>query len=135
MGYRSRLTAVVYSGDEEALTTYMAKEKLEHGDKSIFTHFKGHLKRIAIPFAKETVHALLLELTDVKWYDEYDDVKAWTRFMEDSPNHDLNYELVRIGEDHDDIQNEQDGEQVDGLLYTLCTIEKDYPQPTKEELL
>lgn len=134
MGYRSAVTAVIY-GDEEMLTAYMTKEKLEHGDKSVFAYFKGQLKRIEIPFTKAPLHALLLEQDHVKWYDDYDDVKAWHRFMEDCPNHDLNYEFIRIGEDHDDIQQEQDGEAIDGLLYTTVNIEKDYPKPTKEEVL
>lgn len=134
MGYRSAVTAVIY-GDEDTLVKYMALEKLEHSNDSVFVHFKGQLKRITIPFSKAPLEALMLELTGVKWYDGYDDVKAWTRFMEASVEHELNYEFVRIGEDHDDIQQEQDGEAIDGLLYTVCTIEKDYPQPTKEEVL
>ena len=132
MGYRSYLKAVVY-GEEEALTAYMTKEKLQA--ESIFTHFKGQLKLMSIPFARQTVHALMLELSDVKWYDDYDEVIAWTQFMQQAPDNDLNYEFIRIGEDYDDIEKDENGDSIDGLLYTSCSIEKDYPQPTKEELL
>ena len=134
MGYRSIVTAVVY-GSDEALTAYMAKDKLEHGDDSVFVHFKGQLKRQTIAFAKGTIHALLIELNGVKWYDDYSDVKAWHRFMDASEAHDLSYEFIRIGEDYDDIQKEEGGDAIDGLIYTTFNIEKDYPQPTKEELL
>ena len=133
MGYRSRLTSIVY-GEEEALTTYMAKEKLANAD-NVFTMFNGQLKRITIPFAKCNVDALLLELEHVKWYDDYSDVKRWTQFMQQAPDNNLNYEFIRIGEDHDDIEREEGGDSIDGLLYTICSIEKDYPQPTKEEIL
>ena len=134
MGYRSQVTAVIY-GSDEALTAYMTKDKLEHGDDSVFVHFKGQLKRQTIAFAKNTVHALLLELNDVKWYEDYSDVKAWHRFMDASEAHDLSYEFIRIGEDYDDIQKEEGGDVIEGLIYTTCSIEKDYPQPTKEEIL
>lgn len=134
MGYRSAVTAIVY-GDEADLTTYMTKDKLEHGDDSIFVHFKGQLKRFEIEFAKGTLSALMLALDHVKWYDDYKDVLAWHRFMELSENHDLNYEFIRIGEDYDDIQKEEGGDAVDGLLYTSVSIERDFPQPTKEETL
>jgi hypothetical protein len=133
MGYRSGITAIVY-GEEQALTTYMAKEKLATAD-NVFTMFSGRLKRITIPFMKCNVDALLLELEHVKWYDDYSDVKRWTRFMLQAPDNNLNYEFIRVGEDHDDIEQGNGGNDIDGLLYTVCTIEKDYPQPTKEEIL
>lgn len=134
MGYRSNVTAIVY-GSEEALTTYMTKEKLEHGDNSIFTHFKGQLKRITIPFAKAESYALLLEVRDVKWYDDFTHVVAWHRFMDNCEENDCSFEFIRVGEDYDDVDKQEGGAEIDGLLYTSCTIEKDYPQPTKEETL
>jgi hypothetical protein len=133
MGYRSVVTAIVY-GDEEALTTYMTKEKLSSED-NVFTMFKGQLKHMALPFARKTVYALQLELEHVKWYDEYEDVVRWTQFMQQAPDNDLNYEFIRIGEDYDDIEKDEGGDSIDGLLYTTVSIEKDYPQPSKEELL
>jgi hypothetical protein len=132
MGYRSYLKAVVY-GEEEALTAYMTKEKLQA--ESIFTHFKGQLKLMSIPFARQTVHALMLELSDVKWYDDFPDVIAWTQFIQQAPDHNLNYEFVRVGEESGDIERDEGGDSVDGLLYPRTVIETDFPQPTKEELL
>jgi hypothetical protein len=134
MGYRSALVAVVYSSDEDALTTYMARDKLTYGEDSIFTHFKGQLKRITIPFTRQTCYALVLEQNDVKWYPDYPEVVSWHRFMEEAEEHDLSYEFIRIGENSDDIENLEGGD-VDGLLYTVRNIERDYPQPTKEEIL
>ena len=134
MGYRSAVTAAVY-GDYETLTTYMAKDKLEHGDDSIFAHFKGQLKRFEIPFHKGVLSVLMIELDHVKWYDEYIDVKSWHRFMDGCEESDLSYEFVRIGEDYDDIDRQEGGVATEGLLYTSVSIEKDYPQPTKEEIL
>ena len=116
MGYRSAVKAIVY-GDKETLRGYMAIEKLR--DKNVFQEFEG---RLELKYMVDEYAVLDLTLDDVKWYEGYDDVAAWERFMRDCVDHGLNYEFVRLGEELNDIETEQNGENLAYCLYPETTI-------------
>jgi hypothetical protein len=72
---------------------------------------------------------ILLKYTDVKWYDSYEHVKAVESvfekfsdtFRSDDLSHRAQYEIVRIGENDDDIERECSG-YADHRLYVERSI-------------
>jgi hypothetical protein len=50
---------------------------------------------------------------NVKWYPDYDEVKAHHNLMERAvEDHEASYRFVRIGEENDDIEDQHRGEDV-----------------------
>jgi hypothetical protein len=50
---------------------------------------------------------------NVKWYPDYDDVKAHHMLMERAvEDHDASYRFIRIGEEYDDLEEQHRGEDV-----------------------
>jgi hypothetical protein len=123
MGYRSDVTAVFYVS------------KVEH-----FPMLKLWLTE---NFPMDTFHdnvrwfdrGMVFEEDDVKWYDDYDEVKAFTKAVEDyqelveefdnSPVEDqpmFCYEFIRVGENYDDVTDENLGYHCEYLLGVNRTI-------------
>jgi hypothetical protein len=77
----------------------------------------------------EGLDHILVTYTDVKWYDSYDHVKAVESVFEkfsdtfnsDGLSHRAQYEIVRIGENDDDIERECSG-YADHRLYVVRDI-------------
>jgi hypothetical protein len=74
----------------------------------------------------QTIKILDMSCDDVKWYDDFDDVKSWTKLLASAEEQGLNYEFVRVGEESDDIEQEQGGENVEHFLYPSTSIICDY---------
>lgn len=113
MGYRSQVRALIY-GEPDKLGAFITAHSLLLGSP-VFQHFAESLTRyeseawydINEKSQKKTVHVLDLYGDDWKWYEDYSDVQAWEKFMQDAPNWHLDYEFVRIGEDRDDVIEER----------------------------
>lgn len=133
MGYLSQVRAVIY-GSEEALTAYITQSRLLDGRNQMWLQFKDHLTRYVAKIsiwsseAKEhvekDVHVLDLYGDGWKWYEGYEDVQAWESFMCEAEDHDLDYEFVRIGEDHNDIEI-RNSENSAGLINVSTVITDD----------
>lgn len=123
MGYRSDVTAVFYVS------------KVEH-----FPMLKLWLTE---NFPMDTFHdnvrwfdrGMVFEEDDVKWYDDYDEVKAFTKAVEDYQelveefdNSQVEgqpmfcYEFIRVGENYDDVTDENLGYHCEYLLGVNRTI-------------
>ena len=74
--------------------------------------------------------------SDVKWYDDYDDVKCHHKLMEMASEYinsqrdntnikftTISYGFVRIGEENDDIETEYDGDEGWDLVYPVRKID------------
>ena len=107
MGYRSDVKAVFYTSDKEqwpALRLFV--------DENFPEVLKGDLEVIG-----STVYSgYVFSCNGVKWYDGYDDVKAfnkcveaYTELIEGETELPWVYEFIRIGEDTDDIETENAG--------------------------
>jgi hypothetical protein len=126
MGYRSHVTAVIYPGEPEdplgpdaykeyetrmyeALrflmgTKYAQLMEMQSGWFGSLAQWDDREKR------------LVFEMHDVKWYESYEDVKAFDAMLIEVTELGYCSEFVRVGEESDDIENRYEGE---GLKYIL----------------
>lgn len=109
MGYRSDVSTVIY-GDDRAAEKYALLKTLMN------TTFKvAYDSWSADAIWHDTKHVLEFKIEDVKWYESYADVAAFTQMLEDLQEIEgLNYEFVRIGEDDEDVERNNHG---DGCEY------------------
>ena len=110
MGYRSDIKAVFYTSDKEqwpALRLFV--------DENFPEALKGDLEVIG----SSTYSGYVFSCEGTKWYDGYDDVKVYNKFVADyeeliDENGEAKlpwiYEFIRIGEDTDDIETTQAGD-------------------------
>lgn len=79
---------------------------------------------------------ITFEATGQKWYESYPDVKAHHQLMYDAKElYDAEYKLVRIGEDDQDVEVEQDCDKYDLFEYLqpVRSINTDFPAPDLRE--
>ena len=139
MGYRSQVEGLIY-GDPEKIDVYIVKHKMQYGDKNVFEQFKDGeiqikdfevLKYGAVENGaddkptKVPQKYIRLSGDDWKWYEDYDDVKMWEKFMTESEDFGLNWEFARVGEEADDVERRDGGTDVDWHINTYTVIEID----------
>lgn len=111
----------------------------------VFREFKENLTRYAIKTqtfedvkpTEKTFQVLDLYGDHWKWYEDNEDVNAWTKFVADAADMELNYEFIRIGEgdgDSQDIEVERSPEAINMLGVSRPTIWDDIPEKTELEL-
>ncbi len=127
MGYRSEVEIAVY-GEPEVFDAFIASMKLtEHRvftdwGSDLFTyhdikHHDGMLRTKVMSFA----------VSGVKWYDSYGDIIAWEKdFLPKAVDAGLNWEMVRVGEESDDVEHNMGGDEIQYLLYTSTSIERNF---------
>lgn len=111
MGYRSEVAYVIKfkdTEDREAFINLLIVAKDEHTTQA--------LKELS----KLEDDKLFFHATDVKWYDSYPDVKAHTQIYLQALElfEGAGYRYVRIGEELEDIEIEEDGDYDDLWDYT-----------------
>jgi len=121
MGYRSDVAAVFYTKDAEqwgALRLFV--------DENFPDTLRGELE----PIGSIRYCGYKLSLTDTKWYDGHDEVKAFnafvSRYKELADEVPWQYEFIRIGEDADDIEEDINGTDVGNVLRVERSIECDF---------
>ena len=97
MGYRSTVAFVISFKDKETLDNYLAPRLLDENLKNDRKNFS----RIAWDDASVMYHA-----EDIKWYNEYEDVRALTKLYKDTIEAGGAYRFIRVGEDDKDIEEE-----------------------------
>lgn len=125
MGYRSRVEIVVY-GEPEIFDAYMnAMKLLNH---RVFTDWEDWGDGGGFEWhGGEHMKIMSFSLNDVKWYDGYEAIDAWEKdFLPKAVQAELNWEMVRIGEESGDVENTEGGDGIEGLLYTSTSIERNF---------
>lgn len=111
MGYYSDVAAVFYAADEKDFPVI----KLWLNENFPMDEFKENIRWID--------KGMVFRDTHVKWYPDYDEVKAFDAavenfvemFCEDEDGVQGAYEFMRTGESYDDIETDEQG-AYDGLL-------------------
>jgi hypothetical protein len=134
MGYRSSVEIVVY-GEPEIFDAFIASMKLldhrvftdweswqGHADSSVFSmHDINHHGGVGV------TKIMSFKVDGVKWYESYDEIIAWEKdFLPKAVDVGLNWELVRVGEESDDVEHTTGGEETQYLLYTYTNIERNF---------
>jgi hypothetical protein len=118
MGYRSDVAVVIYGDDRnpekyallKTLMNTTFKVAYDAWDASVTWH--------------DTKHVLEFFIKDVKWYEGYPDVDAFTTMLENLKEIEgYNYEFVRIGENDDDIESNTHGDHSEWILSVNRSIE------------
>lgn len=135
MGYRSSVESIIY-GDPERIDLFVVKHKILGLDDSAFEHFKDN---ISVQDYEENVWGENHEVAGKrkmkvihlcgdgwKWYEDYADVKAWEDLLLDAEEFGLEYELVRVGEESDDVVRRSSGDD-SGHLYPETYINCSLP--------
>ena len=150
MGYRSQVRSLIY-GEPDTICQLVAAHALQ-GGHNVFTAFGDDITRYRTTRQRydhdatvaagpdpdngrpqvvwQTVEVEVIDLygDDWKWCEDYEDVKAWTAFMDQAEELGLSVEFVRIGEENDDVESRftvQDEESA--FLSVSRTIEVDMP--------
>ena len=97
MGYRSTVAFVISFETREQLDNYLAPRLLDENLKNDRENFS----RIAWDDASAMYYA-----EDIKWYNEYEDVRALTKLYKDTIKAGGAYRFIRVGEDDKDIEEE-----------------------------
>jgi hypothetical protein len=129
MGYRSQVTAVIYPAAPEdplgpdAYTEYET-EKYNALRFLMGTKFAQLMDEWFGGEAQwdDRHRRLVFELQDVKWYEGYEDVKAFDAMLVNITELGYCSEFVRVGEETDDIEHRYEGEGVKYLLNVQRTI-------------
>lgn len=99
MGYRSDVVITIGFKTQEELDTFLAPRLLSFPLRELREYFSR---------VTGAPNCVMIQLEDVKWYDNYPDVQAIKDLCSESIECDGSYTLVRLGEDVSDIEFEQD---------------------------
>ena len=116
MGYRSDVTVVIYPDqcDQEKYDTL--KVLMGTTFKDTVALFDANMEW------RDEGYALIFNIVDVKWYDSYPDVQAFLHMLSVLANEGedgiegYNYDMVRLGEESDDIEQTEGGEYTAGVI-------------------
>jgi hypothetical protein len=95
MGYRSTVAFIISFEDKEKLENYLAPRLLDE-----------HIKDNRDDFYRVDDTSVMYHAEDIKWYDDYEGVKALTKLYKDTIEAGGAYRFIRVGEDDKDIEEE-----------------------------
>ena len=120
MGYRSDVAVVIYGDARDPEKYALIKTLMNTTFKEAYTEFDGNAEW------HDDKHVLEFKMENVKWYDNYPDVKLFMAMLEDIGDIEgLNYELMRVGEDTKDIERKSEGEYIEYILTVTREIQVD----------
>ena len=118
MGYRSDVAVVIYGDQRDPEKYELLKTLMNTTFEEVLTEFDAEWH--------DTKHVLEFEMDNVKWYDGYPDVDRFMHMLDDIGDIEgFNYELMRVGEDTEDIEHTSRGGDVDCVLSVSRSIEVD----------
>ena len=133
MGYRSDVALGIAFPNSEALIAFASAQRVT-GDKYMQEAITDY--RIThMCSAWEGGVVLWVKFEDVKWYQDYEDVKAHQRIMENARLLEYSTVEIEIGEEINDVRFEvNQGEKSDeGMLYECFSVSRQIMQPNTSE--
>jgi hypothetical protein len=111
MGYRSDVVAIVYAVHEPfaGQTVFAIDKKRYPLLKTLMnTTFKDITDMWGSHFQwDDRNEVLVFKADDIKWYDSDRDIKAFGKFLQETENCGFDFECMRIGENHTDIEQHE----------------------------
>jgi hypothetical protein len=126
MGYRSEVSYIISFASQEKLDTFVALQVCKKDE--VITQALKDLRQIQTTGDEKMLY---FYANDVKWYDDYEDVKVHHMFMEEAMkmHEDSAWLFLRCGEQNDDTQEDSDGidawDLYDYISISRPTIETD----------
>ena len=123
MGYRSDVAYVIKFDELAQRDAFIT---LMHAKND--PHINNALEEIKYRYSKDPIITFFCEST--KWYENYPDVAVHHKLMRDAVElYKAEYRFVRVGEDADDIQTQQDCAKYDlwEYVYPIRQIGTDFP--------
>ena len=130
MGYRSQVTAIIYPAeptDPLGHDEYKVYEKEKYEALRFLMGTKYEMLMEPDYFGEQAQwddrnKRLVFEMQDVKWYTDYADVKAFEAMLVEVAELGYCSEIMRVGEETDDIEYRHNGEGVQYILGVERTI-------------
>ena len=120
MGYRSEVAVVIYGDDRDPKKYELLKTLMNTTFKDVYTEFEGRAQW------HDSKSVLEFHMYDIKWYESYPDVIEFTTMLAELVGIEgFNYELMRVGEDANDIDEQYGGKNCERILNVTRTIEVD----------
>lgn len=125
MGYRSDVMCLVYPDTqlrlEDRENYAVLKTLMNTTFKDVLDEWGEDVEWI------DGNHCLKFEIEDVKWYESYPQVQRFSEMVQFFKNSSPKYcvEFVRIGENHDDVEEEHHGDTNQYFLRVRRSIESD----------
>ncbi len=131
MGYRSNVAIAIY-GAEDQMTAFIAATRLKDNVAEIFNECEIYPYQQCFNRGKSTKPYIMLvaQFESVKWYDGYEDVDRWMKFVHLAQKQSdyINTEFIRVGEENDDNVAEYEGCDVQWHLGINRTVDTDLPE-------
>ena len=128
MGYRSDVTVAIYPDDRK-------QEGYDVLKMLMGTTFKDTAAMFAMLDSdmdwQDDKRVLVFNITGIKWYDSYPDIAAFLNMLETLANEGedgiegYNYEMVRLGEDTDDIEFSNGGNSIEHFMSVSRVVDLD----------
>ena len=136
MGYRSDVAIAIY-GEEDQMAAFIAASRLKDNIAEVFSEceiypYQAPQYRGITPNADDPTKPYLMLVAQfkcVKWYDGYEDVDRWMKFvgLAQEQSDYINTEFIRVGEENDDNVAEYEGCDVQWHLGINRTVDTDLP--------
>ena len=127
MGYRSDVAIAIY-GEEDQMVAFIAASRLKEDFTEVFKECEIY------PYQGGTHLMLSAQFDGVKWYDGYEDVDRWNKFVRLAEEHyeSINTEYVRVGEETDDNVHNYGGPDPEWHLGIRREVYTDLPEKQEE---
>jgi len=125
MGYRSDVAYVIKFKDKKTINEFIALVMVKGG------YVVKALKECSIEKEEDATYTVNFYANSTKWYDDFPDVQGHAelmRFAVERFPEDAGYKVIRIGEDADDVQEDEEGES-DYIPYFDFYVKRDIVVP------
>lgn len=122
MGYRSDVTVLIYpdNGEQNAERYDTLKVLMNTTFKNVYEEFDEAFEWL------DRHRVLKFAVESVKWYENHPDVMDFQSMLDAIGDMEgFNYEFMRVGEDTDDIEQQQRGEDLQYHITLVRSIEVD----------
>jgi len=135
MGYRSEVSIAVY-GEYDEMVAFIAAARLTEDFSTIWEECEMYPYTVEFSNSNTSkMYMLCASYCDVKWYESYPEVQAWSNFLDRATAAEdagINCEFTRVGEEYSDVTYECSGDHCEYFIRPYTQIAEDLP-PEEED--